>query len=38
MREFFNPDCRACRIGRIVGVTIGGLAVLLLIAAFVLTH
>ncbi len=38
MREFFNPDCRACRIGRIIGVTIGGLAVLLVIVAFVLTH
>jgi hypothetical protein len=38
MHEFFSPDCRACRIGRIVGVTLGGLAALLLIAAFVLTH
>jgi hypothetical protein len=38
MHEFFTPDCRACRIGRIVGVTIGGLAVLLLITAFVLAH
>jgi hypothetical protein len=38
MREFLTPDCTACRIGRIVGVTIGGLALLILIAAFVLTH
>jgi hypothetical protein len=38
MREFFHPPCRACRIARITGVSIGLLAVLFLLAGFILTR
>jgi hypothetical protein len=38
MREFLNPPCRFCRVARITGLSIGLLAVLLLIAAFIVAH
>lgn len=38
MREFLNPPCRFCRVTRITGLSIGLLAALLLLAAFILTR
>ena len=38
MREFLNPQCRFCRIARITGLSVGLLAVLLLLAAFIIAH
>jgi hypothetical protein len=38
MREFLNPPCRFCRVARITSLGIGLLAVLLLLAAFLVTH
>ena len=38
MREFLNPPCRFCRIARITGLSIGLLAVLVLLAAFLVAR
>ncbi len=38
MREFLNPPCRFCRVARITGLSVGLLAALLLLAAFILTR
>lgn len=38
MRAFLNPPCRFCRIARITGLSIGLLAVLFILAVFVLTR
>jgi hypothetical protein len=38
MREFLNPPCRFCRVARIAGLSIGLLAVLVLLAGFIITR
>jgi hypothetical protein len=38
MREFLNPPCRFCRAARIVGLSLGLLAVLFLLVGFILTR
>jgi hypothetical protein len=38
MREFLNPPCRFCRVARITSLSLGLLAALLLLAAFILTR
>ena len=38
MRAFLNPPCRACRIARIAGLSLGLLAALFVIVGFLLTR